>query len=122
MSSRSLIKIARWPLQIRSNAPDADIFVLGLPDNVNTALGRPAAYIGNLTSVITDLQASGFQKLTYLPIPASVMQVPGTASSLPGSLPACLSHVYILHMHACITALSSNPSLSPCDCAAVTAL
>ena len=62
-------------MQIRSHAPDADIIVLGMPENVNAALGRPAAYIGNVTVALADLQGGGFQKLTYLPIPASVMQV-----------------------------------------------
>ena len=64
-------------MQVRSNAPDADIIVLGMPANVNAALGRPAAYLGNLTAALADLQGSGFQKLSYLAIPASVMQVPG---------------------------------------------
>ena len=65
--------------QVRSNAPDAYIVVLALPGSVGAAIRGAAAnsaYIGNLTTAVKDLQDGGFQRLTFLQLPSSVVQVP----------------------------------------------
>ncbi|CAL8464289.1 g3824 [Coccomyxa elongata] len=62
--------------QIRSNAPEADVIVMGLPDNVLTGYKTAAArqnFVGNLTAVVGDLRDSGYERLHYLSVPSSVM-------------------------------------------------
>ncbi len=65
-------------LQIRGNAPNAQIVVVGLPDNVVSTLRSPEAaeaFIGNATGAIRDLKDGGFQRLNFFGLPPSVKQV-----------------------------------------------
>ena len=60
------------PPQIRANAPDAHIVILGLPEGVLSALRGSAAaalYRDSLARAVADLQAGGFQRLTLLQLP-----------------------------------------------------
>ncbi|BDA49842.1 probable acetylxylan esterase / glucomannan deacetylase [Coccomyxa sp. Obi] len=62
--------------QIRSNAPEADVIVMGLPDNVLAGFKSSAArqyFFGNVTAVLADLRDAGFERLHRLAVPSSVM-------------------------------------------------
>lgn len=68
-------------MQIRSNALEADVVVVGLPDNVLAGYKTAAArqnFVGNLTAVVGDLRDAGFERLHYLSVPSSVMTVRAT--------------------------------------------
>ena len=64
--------------QIRANAPDADVIVIGFPEAVlsgyKTAAAQRAFY-GNVTVAIGDLKDAGFGRLHYLTVPPSVKTV-----------------------------------------------
>ena len=65
-------------MQIRSNAPDADIVVLSLPSNVKSPImGQASAqmYAQALSQQVQELKGQGFKKLHLLSVPATVMQV-----------------------------------------------
>lgn len=88
-------------MQIRSNAPEADVIVMGLPDNVLAGYKTAAArqnFVGNLTTVVGDLRDSGFQRLHYLPVPSSVMTVRHSAS-----IPLCFSDLLRRMLCTCLT-------------------
>ena len=73
--------------QIRANAPDAYIVVLGLPDDVLSALRGSAAaalYRDSLNRAVQDLQTGGFQRLTLLQLPDA--QVGPLCSCMPCTL------------------------------------
>lgn len=65
-------------MQIRGNAPDAEIVVLGLPTNVISPIRGQASsqmYSQALAEQVQSLKGQGFQRLHLLDIPSSVMQV-----------------------------------------------
>lgn len=65
-------------LQIRGKAPEADIVVVGFPDNVLAGYKTQTArqfFTGNLTAALGDLRDSGFGRLHYLAFPPSVKTV-----------------------------------------------
>ncbi len=65
-------------MQVRSNAPDADIVVLGLPVDITSPIrGQASAqmYAQAVQQQVQELKAENFQKLHLLRLPASVMQV-----------------------------------------------
>ncbi|EIE18637.1 hypothetical protein COCSUDRAFT_45133 [Coccomyxa subellipsoidea C-169] len=62
-------------LQIRANAPEADVIVIGFPEAVLSGYKTAAAqraFNGNVTVAIGDLKDAGFGRLHYLTVPSSV--------------------------------------------------
>ncbi len=65
-------------MQVRSNAPEADIVVLGLPVDITRPIRGEASaqmYAQAVQQQVQELKAENFQKLHLLRLPASVMQV-----------------------------------------------